>query len=162
MELDSLNQIADGNTTLAWIGAVALAAGGTAVVVAAYIHIQRLKRRLPLPKLAALWRNRGNAGNAPRAKAPVRRAASEPASKPEAAAGLAAYQALRNAGQPAPAGPPTPEPGLEALDALLRRLRGAAESLEEIALRSGRLSGAHMTYDSFATGLDVEYLHRQN
>jgi len=162
MELDSLNQLANGNTTLAWIGAVALAAGGTAVVVAAYIHVHRLKSRLPGKSFAALWRARGRGSDAAAKPACRRKTAPAPAAKPDAAAGLAAYQALRDAGRSSSTKPSEPEPGLEALDALLRRLRSAAESLEEIALRSGRLSGTHLTYDSFASGLDVEYLHRQN
>ncbi|MBU0742388.1 hypothetical protein KKG45_00890 [bacterium] len=163
MDLDILNLLESGNKTMAWLGAVALAAGGTAIIVAVYIQLQRWRLRLPgltWPPRPP-WRKPEAAEGAARLR-PRDASASPEVKTVSIEAGLAAYRAVRDAGQPHPGRMAKEEQGLEALDALLRRLHRAASALEEIALKSGRLSGAHVAYDSFVTGLDVEYLHRQN
>ncbi len=163
MGLDILNLLESGNKTMAWLGAVALAAGGTAIVVVVYIQIQRLRRRLPgltWPVLLTNWKPALPA-HATRPRQSEVQARSEIKAAP-AAAGLAAYRAVQAAVPAQPGRGETGELGLEALDAMLRRLRRAAETLDEIALKSGRATGANVAYESFINGMDVEYLHRQN
>lgn len=163
MDLDIMDVLQGGNKTMAWLGALAVAAGGTALVVAVYIQIQRL--RPDWPGLAAharrIWRSFAATATGPR---PHTRVVPEypPARVKSGASALAAYRAVQHAAPVPPDRLETGGAGQESLDLLLRRLRRAAESLEEIALKSGRLSGANAGYDAFATGMDVEYLHRQN
>ncbi len=163
MDLDILDVLQGGNKAMAWLGAVALAAGGTALIVAVYIQIQRL--RPDWSGLAArarrIWRDFAAVATGPR---PHTRVIPDPPAKSvrHDASALAAYRAVQHAAPMPPDRLETETAGLESLDMLLRRLRRAAESLEEIALKSGRLSGANVGYDAFATGMDVEYLHRQN
>lgn len=153
MEHDILSLMSGGDTTLAWLGAVALAAGGTAVVVGLYLQLRR-------------WRTAPPTRTAMRRKpAPSAPAVSKPTNEPNVPplVGVAAYRAEQGRSAESPSQPSAAEvPDLEAQDALLQRLRKAAESLEEIALRSGRAAGGSEAYQSFLTGLDVEYLHRQN
>jgi hypothetical protein len=166
MDLDLQNLLHNGNRTLAWLAAVALAAGCTALLVTLYIQLQRLGVRWP--GLVRLTRRTWVRRTADALKSRWSRRRSRPVPPPAPArvrpdvSGLATYRASQ---RPAPQ-PPQPLPadmaGLEAMDALLRRLRCAAEALEEIALKTGRLSGANAGYDAFANGMDVEYLHRQN
>ncbi len=163
MDVEIMDVLQGGNKTMAWLGAVAIAAGGTALVVAIYIQIQRLKPGWTGLGAHArrLWRDLS--APLPRPRPRTRSDAAPPAVQPRPdAAGLAAYRAVQTAVPVPPDRLETESAGLESLDLLLRRLRRAAESLEEIALKSGRLSGAGVGYDAFATGMDVEYLHRQN
>jgi len=163
MDWDVLNILNSDDKTLAWLGALALAAGGTAIVVAAYIQVQRLRRRLGEFSLSRLWSSRPISTEA---RLTAEFGADEPlhptSATPPPAIGVAAYRAEATRSTK-PVVPDRIEgPSLDALDGLLRRLQYAAESLEEIALKSGRAAGASETYQTFLTGLDVEYLHRQN
>lgn len=163
MDWDVLSILNGENKTLAWLGALALAAGGTAIVVATYIQVQRLRLRLGEFSLSLPWKARPGT---PKTKQPMATTPEIPqrptAATPPPAIGVAAYQAeaTRN---PLPVVPDRIEgPSLDALDGLLCRLQKAAAALEEVAVRSGRAAGASETYQTFLTGLDVEYLHRQN
>jgi hypothetical protein len=163
MDWDILSILNSEDKTLAWLGALALAAGGTALVVAAYIQVQRLRRRFGGFGLSKLWPTRFSTT---KTVPPVATGSDMPwqptSATPPPAIGVAAYRAEASRNE-VPVVPDRIEgPSLDALDGLLRRLQQAAESLEEIAVKSGRAAGASETYQTFLTGLDVEYLHRQN
>lgn len=155
MELDMVNGMNGGNTTLAWLAAVALAAGGTAIVVTLYLQWRRWRGKPPLRKAG---RPEPRIRPRPVAKTqPVVETAPEPSVA--APTGVAAYR-IEQTRLKTPPRDETPLP--DSLDDLLGRLRSAAESLEALALRSGQAAGSGESYQAFLTGLDVEYLHRQS
>lgn len=164
MDWDGLNLLQSGDTTMAWLGALALAAGCTAIIVAAYIQVQRLRGRLGAFK----WSRSRPARSIPssvESRVPIETLPKSPhptTVTPPVAQGVAAYRAeqFRTEVQAVP--DRLEGPSLDALDGLFRRLQKAAESLEDIAIKSGRAAGASEAYHTLLTGLDVEYLHRQN
>jgi len=139
--VDSMLQIFEsGDTTLMWLGAVAAAAVGTALIVGVYLRSMRRRA------------GARDAAGRPAANAPL-----------AAARGLAAYQAQKKSATGAsmqrqadftrtdmqPSEPVT-EASLAALEELLGRVQRAAGTLEDLAGRTRRPSRP----------AGVEYLHR--
>ena len=158
-----LTTLSGGDTALAWLGAVALAAGGTAVVVALYILCRhRLASAWPASRMLI----RRSVPQRERPATTTLKPKPEPIVPPQV--GVAAYRAERDRVRPAPQtrlespNPSEETAGTGDLDGLLTRLRTAAGRLEDLALRGGRAAGNSESYQALITGLDVEYLHRQN
>ncbi len=173
MERGILAFLQGADRSLAWAAAVALAAGGTALMVAFYLQWQRWRtaaatrrdaRRVSAAAKTAMPRqSRKSAGKqpkgAPRTVAP--------------AAGVAAYRrqvGIDPAQAPVPsletASPPevavpTPAAVAPKLDPLLARLQDAGDRLEELMRRHAHRSHEQDDLARLAAAIDVEFVHKQ-
>lgn len=175
MEHGILSFLQGADQTMAWVAAVALAAGGTALFVALYLQWQRWRS-------AARTRRDARRGSHPAKTAPARRSANPTGKPAEAAsrnvapaAGVAAYRQVATIPQPvAAAASPGPVPTSNSfatlpaapappprLDPLLARLQDAGDRLEELMRRHTSRSHEQDDLARLAAAIDVEFLHKQ-
>mgnify|MGYP006865125355 CR=1 FL=1 len=150
--MDIIGMLQDGSGALAWITAVLLALGGTAVVVAVWSQI-----REGVPPATVL---RAALGLKPQKVAPPEMApasSSETAIRPQAEPTHHAVRAYRNESTLTAASAEDPAPASESvlterqLTVYLNRLRQAADTLEEVAQQAKPAKDQERTEHLIAT-----------
>ena len=148
--MDIIGQLQDGNGALAWLTAVLLALGGTAVVVAFWTQLRRGVPAMTVFKAALGLKSKPVR---PQPTAASRPPAAAPLTQAVAAYQTAAQPRAERSESPARASVAGARPVLteRQLTVYLTRLRLAADSLEEVAHREASAQGAFADDSLLAT-----------